>query len=100
MSSTLFLLGVIAKKAQTILFIRVQGPQDKQTIDARSFQSFVGQTVLYSLENPLYKAYDLKWVYVCSKMMCDKSAKIYINAHQESLAFEQIDIKKEDEKTA
>lgn len=80
----------IAKKDKTILFIRVQGPQQKQDITAQTFQVFVGQTALYALNNPLYNGYTIQWVYVCSKMMLDKSAKVYIKAHEQSLSFEQI----------
>jgi len=87
-----FSTDYIAKKDKTILFIRVQGPQNKQSITAQLFQTFVGQTVLYALSNPLYAVYELRWAYVCSKMMCDQSARIYIKKYEERLRFELIKI--------
>ncbi len=81
----------IAKKDKEILFIRVQSPQDNRDITAKAFHEFVGQSVLYALDNPLYQSYTIKWAYVCSKMMCDKSAKIFINKYDERLKFELIE---------
>lgn len=81
----------IAKKAKDIVFIRVQAPGDNQSITAKLFQTFIGQTVLYAMDNPLYGAYTLQWHYVCSKMMCDQSARIFIKGHEERLKFELIE---------
>ena len=86
-----FTSDFIAKKGKEILFIRVQTPQQKQDITALSFQNFVGQSVLYALENPLYEAYTLKWTYVSSKVMIEQSARIFINKYKERLAFELIE---------
>lgn len=80
----------IAKKGKEILFIRIQDPQNTQSITAQLFQTFVGQTVMYAFHNPLYASYELKWAYVCSKMMCDRTAKIYINKYEDKLKFELI----------
>jgi len=87
-----FTTDLMAKKEKEILFIRIQSPQEKQDITAKSFQGFVGQSVLYALENPHYKAYTIKWVYVCSKMMCDQSARIFISKYKERLSFELIEV--------
>ena len=87
-----FTTDFMAKKDKEILFIRVQTPQVKQDITAKSFQEFMGQSVLYALDNPLYEAYTIKWAYVCSKMMCDQSAKIFMSKYKERLAFELIEV--------
>jgi len=91
-----FSTDFIAKKEKNILFIRVQGLQNKQDITAKLYQEFVGQTVLYALDNPLYSNYELSWTYVCSKMMCDKSAKIYIKSYEDKLRFELIELKEKE----
>ncbi len=85
-----FVTDFILKKEKEITFLRIQSPSDNQSITAKSFQTFVGQTVLYALENPLYASYELKWSYVASKMMCDQSARIFISKHEERLHFELI----------
>jgi len=87
-----FVTDFILKKEKEITFVRIQSPGDHQSITAKSFQTFVGQTVLYALDNPLYASYALKWSYVCSKMMCDQSAKIFISKHEDKLRFELIDV--------
>jgi len=87
-----FTSDYIAKKDKEILFIRIQGPENKQSITAQLFQNFVGQTVMYALDNPIYEAYELRWSYVCSKMMCDQSARIYIKKYEDKLKFELIEI--------
>jgi len=87
-----FATDFIAKKEKEVLFIRVQSPHDKKDITASSFQQFVGQSVLDALDNPLYDSYTIKWAYVCSKMMCDQSAKIFINKYDERLKFELIEV--------
>ncbi len=87
-----FSTDFIAKKDKEICFIRIQGPQERSDITAKVYQNFVGQTVLYALDNPLYASYALKWRYVCSKMMCDRSAKIYMKKYEERLAFDLIEI--------
>ncbi len=87
-----FSTDFIAKKDKEIRFIRVQGPQERADITAKVYQTFVGQTVLYALNNPLYASYELKWSYVCSKMMCDRSAKIYISKYEDRLTFELIEV--------
>jgi len=89
-----FVTDFIAKKEKEILFIRIQSPQNKQSITAQLFQVFVGQTALYTMDNPLYDNYTLKWAYVCSKMMCDQSARIYIKKYGDRLKFELIEISK------
>jgi len=86
-----FSTDFIAKKEKSILFIRVQSPMEKSDITAKSFQTFIGQTVLYAMDNPLYENYELAWTYVCSKMMCDKSARLFINKYQDKLKFELIE---------
>ncbi len=86
-----FVTDFIAKKAKNIIFIRVQTPDNTQSITANSFQTFIGQTVLYAMDNPLYEAYDLQWHYVCSKMMCDQSARIFIKRYEDKLKFELIE---------
>ena len=80
---------LLAKKENEILFIRIQGPQDKKSITAQSLQNFIGQTVLQVLDD---KEHSISWSYVCSKMMCDKSAKILINNHESKLKFELIPV--------
>ena len=90
--SPMFPNDFIAKKDKDILFIRVQGLNENSDITAKSFQNFVGQTVLYALSNPLYESYNLKWSYVCSKMMCDQSARIFIKSYEDRLKFELIEI--------
>ncbi len=87
-----FTTDFIAKKEKSILFIRIQAPHDKQSITAKLFQVFVGQTVLYALDNPLYAAYDLSWTYVCSRMMCDRTARIYMKRYENRLKFELIEV--------
>ncbi len=86
-----FSTDFIAKKDKEILFLRVQGPENKEFISAKLFQAFIGQTVMYALNNPVYQAYTLKWAYVCSKMKLDKSARIYINKYKDKLKFELIE---------
>ncbi len=86
-----FSTDFIAKKEKNILFIRVQSPMEKSDITAKSYQTFIGQTVLYAMDNPLYENYELSWAYVCSKMMCDKTARIFINKYQNKLTFELIE---------
>lgn len=86
-----FVSDFIAKKAKDIIFIRVQTPDNTQGISANSFQTFIGQTVLYAMDNPLYGAYNLHWHYVCSKMMCDQSARIFIKRYENKLKFELIE---------
>ncbi len=86
-----FATDFIAKKEKNILFIRVQSPMEKSDITAKSYQIFIGQTVLYAMDNPLYENYALAWAYVCSKMMCDKTARIFINKYQDKLRFELIE---------
>lgn len=85
-----FVTDFILKREKEIRFVRIQSPSDNQSITAKSFQTFVGQTVLYALENPLYASYELRWSYVCPKMMCDQSAKIFISKHEGRLSFELI----------
>jgi len=87
-----FATDFMAKKEKEILFIRVQNPQNNQDITAKTIQEFVGQSVLYVLDNPLYEAYTIKWNYVCSKMMCDQSARIFMSKYKERLAFELIEV--------
>jgi len=87
-----FATDFMAKREREILFIRVQSPQNSQDITAKLFQEFVGQSVLYALDNPLYEAYTIKWAYVCSKMMCDQSARIFMSKYKERLAFELIEV--------
>ncbi len=87
-----FSTDFIAKKEKEILFIRVQNPQNNQDITAKSIQGFIGQNVLSALDNPLYERYTIKWVYVCSKMMCDQSARIFISKYKERLSFELIEV--------
>jgi hypothetical protein len=87
-----FTTDFMAKKEKEILFIRIQSPQDKQDITAKSFQGFVGQSVLYALDNPLYESYTIKWDYVCSKMLCDQSVRIFMNKYKERLGFELIEV--------
>lgn len=86
-----FATDFIAKKDKSILFIRVQSPTERSDITAKVFQTFIGQTVLYAMDNPLYENYELSWSYVCSKMMCDKSARIFINKYENKLKFELIE---------
>jgi len=86
-----FATDFIAKKEKDILFIRVQSPSDNQDITANHFQSFVGQTVLYALDNPLYSPYTIHWSYVCSKMMCDHSARTFMKRYEDRLKFELIE---------
>ena len=86
-----FATDFIAKKAKDILFIRVQAPGETQNISANSFQTFVGQTVLYAMDNPIYSAYTIHWSYVCSKMMCDQSARIFMKRYENRLNFELIE---------
>lgn len=81
----------IAKKEKDIFFIRVQSPSDNQDITANRFQVFVGQTVLYALDNPLYASYTIHWSYVCSKMMCDQSARIFMKRYENRLQFDLIE---------
>ena len=78
----------IATKEQEILFIRIQGPQDKKSITAQTLQNFIGQTVLQVLDD---KEHKISWSYVCSKMMCDKSAKIFLNNYESKVKFELIE---------
>lgn len=78
----------IAKQANEILFIRIQGPEDKKSISAQVLQNFIGQTVLPVLDD---KAHTISWAYVCSKMMCDRSAKILLNNYETKLKFELIE---------
>lgn len=85
-----FVTDFILKKEKEITFVRIQTPADNQSITAKSFQTFVGQTVLYALDNPLYASYELKWSYVAPKMLCDQSARIFISKHEERLHFELI----------
>ncbi len=87
-----FTTDFIAKKDKEILFIRVQSPQNNQDITAKSIQGFIGQSVFDALDNPLYESYSIKWEYVCSKMMCEQSARIFINKHKERLNFELIEV--------
>lgn len=86
-----FATDFIAKKAKDIIFIRVQSPNETQNVNANVFQTFVGQTVLYALDNPLYASYTLHWSYVCSKMMCDQSARIFMKRYENKLKFELIE---------
>ena len=86
-----FATDFIAKKDKNILFIRVQSPTERSDISAKVFQTFIGQTVLYAMDNPLYESYELSWSYVCSKMMCDKTARIFINKYENKLKFELIE---------
>jgi len=79
----------IATKGKDILFIRIQGPQDKKNITAQVLQNFVGQTVLQIIDD---KEHNASWVYVCSKMMCDKSAKIYMKSYENKVSFELIEV--------
>jgi len=79
----------IAKKDKELMFIRIQGPQDKKSITAQSLQNFIGQTVLQVLDD---REHTISWTYVCSKMMCDRSAKILINNHESKLKFELIEV--------
>jgi len=83
-----YVTDFIAKKDKEILFIRIQSPQDKKDITAQVFQHFIGQTVLQVLDD---KEHDIKWTYVCSKMMCDKSARVFINSYENKLKFELIE---------
>lgn len=85
-----FATDFIAKRNKEIIFIRVQSPSEKSDITAKVFQTFIGQTVLYAMDNPLYSSYQLSWVYVCSKMFCDQSAKIFIKKYENRLNFELI----------
>ena len=85
-----FATDFIAKKNKEILFIRVQSPSEKTDISAKVFQTFIGQTVLYAMDNPIYSSYELSWVYVCSKMLCDQSARIFIKKYENRLKFEVI----------
>lgn len=78
----------IAKQANEILFIRIQGPEDKKSVSAQVLQNFIGQTVLPVLDD---KAHSITWAYVCSKMMCDRSAKILLNNYETKLKFELIE---------
>ncbi len=86
-----FTTDFIAKKGKEICFIRIQSPMEKSDISAKVIQTFIGQTVLYAMDNPLYDNYRLSWSYVCSKMLCDKSARIFINKHADRLKFELIE---------
>lgn len=86
-----FATDFIAKKEKEIVFIRVQSPNETHNINANAFQTFVGQTVLYALDNPLYASYTIHWSYVCSKMMCDQSARIFIKRYESRLNFELIE---------
>ncbi len=86
-----FATDFIAKKEKSILFIRVQNPTERSDITAKSFQTFIGQTVLYAMDNPLYAVYDLSWAYVSSKMVCDKTARLFINRYENKLKFELIE---------
>ena len=86
-----FSTDFIAKKEKTILFVRVQTPNEKSDITAKSFQAFIGQTVLYAMNNPLYESYELSWAYACSKMMCDQTARIFIKKYENKLKFELIE---------
>ena len=82
----------IAKKDKEIRFIRIQSPDNKQSITANLFQTFIGQTVLYAMDNPVYESYELKWSYVCSKMLCDQSARIFIKRYENKVDFELIEV--------
>lgn len=85
-----FVTDFILKKDKEITFIRIQSPNNNQSVTANTLQGFVGQTVLYALNNPLYASYELKWSYVCSKMLCDRSAKIFIDKYRDKVNFELI----------
>jgi len=87
-----FATDYIGKKEKEILFIRLQTPDNKQDITAKLIQTFVGQTVMYALDNPLYSSYTLNWAYACSKMMCDQSARIYIKKYEERLRFDLVEL--------
>ena len=88
---TSFPTDYIAKKDKEVMFIRIQAPQDKQSITAQTLQSFIGQTVLETLDD---KEHTIRWTYVCSKMMCDKSAKILLRAYETKVKFERIETTK------
>jgi len=77
----------IAKQDDEILFIRIQSPQDKKAISAQVLQNFIGQTVLQVIDD---KSHCVSWAYVCSKMMCERSAKILINSYETKVKFELI----------
>jgi len=77
----------IATKTDEILLIRVQGPENKKAITAEVLQNFIGQTVLKVIDD---KNHVISWAYVCSKMMCERSAKIMTNAYETRLKFELI----------
>ena len=82
----------IAKRANEILFVRIQAPADKSSITAQVLQSFIGQTVLQVIDD---RSHDISWAYVCSKMMCDRSAKIMISSYETRLKFELISAEEE-----
>lgn len=84
-----FVTDFIAKKGKQIVFIRIQGPQDKKDITAQTLQNFVGQTVFQVIDD---KEHDASWIYVCSKMMCDKSAKLYMKSYESKVSFELIEV--------
>lgn len=83
----------IAKQDNEILFIRIQAPGDKQAITAQVLQNFIGQTVLQIIDD---KSHSVSWAYVCSKMMCERSAKIMISSYETKLKFELIKAQKEE----
>ncbi|MDF1881435.1 hypothetical protein JHD50_09005 [Sulfurimonas sp. MAG313] len=83
------IVGVFSKKSGETLFIRIQAPGIKHDITAQVIQNFVGQTVLPTLDD---KSTRVSWHYVCSKMMCDRSAKILIAANETRLKFELVEI--------
>jgi len=78
----------IGKQGDEILFIRIQGPENKSAISAQVLQNFIGQTVLPVLDD---KAHTISWAYVCSKMMCERSAKILLNSYETRVKFELIE---------
>ena len=91
-----YVTDFVAKQGNEILFIRIQAPQDKKTISAQVLQNFIGQTVLQVIDD---KSHSVSWAYVCSKMMCDRSAKILISSYETKLKFELLEGPKAQEKS-
>jgi len=83
-----FTSDLIAKRDNEIVFIRIQGPESKKDITAEVLQHFIGQTVLSILDD---KSHTISWIYVCSKMMCDRSAKVLLKKYETKLQFELIE---------
>jgi len=82
-------IDIIAIKKEEIIFIQCKNWKEngKHKISHKDIKAFIGDTHIFINENPQYKEYKIKRLFVMSGKILDKSALSYINEHKDIIRY-------------